>query len=82
VPLAIASGLVLERHLIYNKVLQREVILLAVVTDEVPEVEEAERLRLERFRRVFIACGRTTASWSGPTSRRSSHAAAGWASRL
>jgi KUP system potassium uptake protein len=39
--------LVLQRHLTYNKVLQREVILLAVVTDEVPEVEEARRLRLE-----------------------------------
>jgi KUP system potassium uptake protein len=39
--------LVLQRHLTHNKVLQREVILLAVVTDEVPEVEEAERLRLE-----------------------------------
>ncbi len=39
--------LVLQRHLTYNKVLQREVILLAVVTDEVPEVEEAGRLRLE-----------------------------------
>jgi KUP system potassium uptake protein len=39
--------LVLQRHLTYNKVLQREVILLAVVTDEGPEVEEAGRLRLE-----------------------------------
>jgi KUP system potassium uptake protein len=39
--------LVLHRHLTHNKVLQREVILLAVVADEVPEVEEAERLQLE-----------------------------------
>ncbi len=39
--------LVLQRHLTYNKVLQREVILLSVLTDEVPEVEEAGRLRLE-----------------------------------
>jgi len=39
--------LVLHRHLMYNKVLQREVILLAVVTDEVPEVDEARRLQLE-----------------------------------
>jgi KUP system potassium uptake protein len=39
--------LVLQRHLTYNKVLQQEVILLAVVTDEVPEVEETGRLRLE-----------------------------------
>jgi KUP system potassium uptake protein len=39
--------LVLHRHLTYNKVLQREVILLAVVTDEVPEVDEGKRLRLE-----------------------------------
>jgi KUP system potassium uptake protein len=39
--------LVLQRHLTHNKVLQREVILLAVATDEVPEVEEAGRLRLE-----------------------------------
>jgi KUP system potassium uptake protein len=39
--------LVLQRHLTYNKVLQQEVILLGVVTDEVPEVEEAGRLRLE-----------------------------------
>ncbi len=33
--------LVLQRHLTYNKVLQREVVLLAIITDEVPEVEEA-----------------------------------------
>jgi KUP system potassium uptake protein len=39
--------LVLQRHLTYNKVLQEEVILLAIVTEEVPEVEEAGRLRLE-----------------------------------
>jgi KUP system potassium uptake protein len=39
--------LVLQRHLTYNKVLQREVILLAVVTHEVPEVDEAKRLRLD-----------------------------------
>jgi KUP system potassium uptake protein len=39
--------LVLQRHLIHNKVLQREVILLAVVNDDVPEVEEAWRFRLE-----------------------------------
>jgi KUP system potassium uptake protein len=39
--------LVLQRHLTHNKVLQQEVILLAVVTDEVPEVEETGRLRLE-----------------------------------
>jgi KUP system potassium uptake protein len=39
--------LVLQRHLTYNKVLQREVVLLAVVTEEVPEVDEAKRLRLE-----------------------------------
>ena len=39
--------LVLQRHLTYNKVLQREVILLSVLTDEVPEVEEAGRLRVE-----------------------------------
>ncbi len=39
--------LVLQRHLTYNKVLQQEVILLAVLTDEVPEVDEAKRLRLE-----------------------------------
>src|SRR4030095_5190714 len=40
------APLALQRHLMYNKVLQREVILLAVVTDEVPEVDEAGRLRL------------------------------------
>jgi KUP system potassium uptake protein len=39
--------LVLQRHLTHNKALHREVILLAVVTDEVPEVDEAKRLRLE-----------------------------------
>jgi KUP system potassium uptake protein len=39
--------LVLQRHLTYNKVLQREVVLLAIITDEVPEVEEARRLRVE-----------------------------------
>ena len=39
--------LVLQRHLTYNKVLQQEIILLAVVTDEVPEVEEAKRITLE-----------------------------------
>jgi KUP system potassium uptake protein len=44
---AVRVPLVLQRHLTYNKVLHREVILLAVVTDEVPEAEEARRLRLE-----------------------------------
>jgi KUP system potassium uptake protein len=39
--------LVVQRHLTYNKVLQREVVLLAVVTEEVPEVDEARRLTLE-----------------------------------
>jgi len=39
--------LVLQRHLTYNKVLQREIILLAVVTDEVPEVDETKRLQLD-----------------------------------
>jgi KUP system potassium uptake protein len=45
--------LALQRHLMYNKVLQREVILLAVVTDEVPEVDEAGRLRLEALPQGF-----------------------------
>ena len=39
--------LVLQRHLTHNKVLPQEIVLLAVVTDEVPEVDEAERLTLE-----------------------------------
>jgi len=39
--------LVLQRHLRHNKALQREVILLAVVTEDVPEVDEAKRLTLE-----------------------------------
>ncbi len=39
--------LVLQRHLTHNKALQREVILLAVVTDDVPEVDDAKRLTLE-----------------------------------
>jgi KUP system potassium uptake protein len=44
---AAQAPLALQRHLMYNKVLHREVILLAVVTDEVPEVEETGRLRLD-----------------------------------
>ena len=39
--------LVLQHHLRHNKALQREVILLAVVTEDVPEVDEAKRLTLE-----------------------------------
>jgi KUP system potassium uptake protein len=38
---------VLQRHLTYNKVLPREIILLAIVTEEIPEVDGAKRLLLE-----------------------------------
>jgi KUP system potassium uptake protein len=38
---------VLQRHLTYNKVLPREVVMLAIMTDEVPEVDEVKRLNLE-----------------------------------
>jgi len=41
------APLVLQRHLTHNKVLQKEVILLAVITDEVPEVSEARRFNVE-----------------------------------
>ena len=43
------APLVLQRHLTYNKVLPREVILLAVVIDEVPEVDEDRRLKVEEL---------------------------------
>ncbi len=47
------TPLVLQRHLTHNKVLHREVILLAVITDEVPEVDEARRLKVEALLQGF-----------------------------
>jgi len=47
------APLVLQRHLTHNKVLHREVILLAVVTDEVPEVDEDRRLKVEELPHGF-----------------------------
>ncbi len=41
------APLVLQHHLRHNKALQEEVILLAIVTEEVPEVEDSRRVRAE-----------------------------------
>jgi KUP system potassium uptake protein len=38
---------VLQLHLRHNKALHDEVILLAIMTEQVPEVEEGERVKVE-----------------------------------
>ncbi len=41
------APLVLQHHLRHNKALQEEVILLAIVTEDVPEVDDGERVEVE-----------------------------------
>ncbi|HWN89840.1 MAG TPA: KUP/HAK/KT family potassium transporter [Verrucomicrobiae bacterium] len=41
------APLVLQLHLRHNKALHDEVILLAIMTEQVPEVEEGERVKVE-----------------------------------
>jgi KUP system potassium uptake protein len=41
------APLVLQYHLRHNKALQEEVVLLAIVTEEVPEVREGQRIKIE-----------------------------------
>jgi KUP system potassium uptake protein len=41
------APLVLQLHLHHNKALHDEVILLAIMTEQVPEVEESERVKVE-----------------------------------
>ena len=41
------APLVLQRHVKYNRVLHEELILLAVMTEDVPAVDEAERVTVE-----------------------------------
>jgi KUP system potassium uptake protein len=51
-----ASGVpvVLLHHLKHNKVLHETVILLSIVTDDVPEVPRAERVRIEALGQGFF----------------------------
>jgi KUP system potassium uptake protein len=44
---------VLLHHLKHNKVLHEHVVLLSIVTEEVPEVAAAERLTVERLEHNF-----------------------------
>ena len=44
---------VLLHHVKHNKVLHDQVVLMSIVTLEVPEVDEAERLSLEKFEEGF-----------------------------
>ena len=41
------APLVLQHHLRHNKALQEEVLLLAIVTEDVPEVRESRRVKVE-----------------------------------
>jgi KUP system potassium uptake protein len=41
------APLVLQHHLRHNKALQEEVVLIAIVTEEVPEVKESLRVKVE-----------------------------------
>jgi KUP system potassium uptake protein len=43
------APLVLQHHLRHNKALQEEVLLLAIVTEEVPEVKESRRVKVEEL---------------------------------
>jgi KUP system potassium uptake protein len=40
---------VLLHHLKHNKVLHEQVILMSVLTEEIPEIRHEERVRVERF---------------------------------
>jgi len=47
------APLVLQRHVRYNKVLHEEVILLSIVTEEIPEVEHDKRVTTEALPQGF-----------------------------
>jgi len=47
------APLVLQRHLRYNKVLHEEVILLSILTEEIPEVEHDKRVTTEALPQGF-----------------------------
>ncbi len=47
------TPLVLQRHLTYNKALHEEIILLSIVTEEVPEVENTKRVASEALPQGF-----------------------------
>ena len=47
------APLVLQRHLKYNKALHEEIILLSIITEEVPEVEHDKRVTIEALSQGF-----------------------------
>jgi KUP system potassium uptake protein len=47
------APLVLQRHLKYNKALHEQIILLSIITDEVPEVEHDKRVTIEALPQGF-----------------------------
>jgi len=47
------APLVLQRHLKYNKALHEEIILLSIITEEVPEVEHDKRVTIEALPQGF-----------------------------
>jgi len=47
------APLVLQRHLMYNKALHEEIILLSIITEEVPEVEHDRRVTTEALPQGF-----------------------------
>src|SRR2546425_6916240 len=47
------APLVLQRHLRYNKALHEEIILLSIITGEVPEVEHDKRVTIEALPQGF-----------------------------
>jgi KUP system potassium uptake protein len=47
------APLVLQRHLIFNKALHEEIILLSITTEEVPEVEHEKRVTTEALPQGF-----------------------------
>jgi KUP system potassium uptake protein len=47
------APLVLQRHLMYNKALHEEIILLSILTEEVPEVEHDKRVTTEALSQGF-----------------------------
>jgi KUP system potassium uptake protein len=57
---AMGAPVVLLHHLKHNKVLHEQVILLSVVTAEVPEVEERDRVRVVSLEHGFV---RVTATY-------------------
>jgi KUP system potassium uptake protein len=44
---------VLLHHLKHNKVLHEQVILMSVITQEVPEIDDADRVRVEKLEQGF-----------------------------